>query len=190
MKCPSCSNWIEIHTDPKNSEYLVVAGARRKMEDYSAEEAGIGGTRLSREDSEKLETNPFFRLEHEAKDERRAKEQLPRLQSLLQSKDSIYKNDWSTSRKARSTFRESKKRAEEELKAEEAFKNRSGGLSIKLLPEHVDDKELAKEIDFSPEFQRSQQKRKLLKSEQTLKTLEGDPKASKLKNLIKPKSVE
>lgn len=37
MKCHMCSNWIEIHTDPKSSEYVVVEGARRKMEDNTAE---------------------------------------------------------------------------------------------------------------------------------------------------------
>jgi coiled-coil domain-containing protein 130 len=29
MKTPCCQNRIEIHTDPKNAEYVVVSGARR-----------------------------------------------------------------------------------------------------------------------------------------------------------------
>lgn len=187
MKCPSCSNWIEIHTDPKNAEYLVVEGARRKSEEFTTEDAGIEGTWLSKEDSEKLETNPFFKLEHEARDQRRAQEQLPRLQSLQQSKDSVYKDDWSSSRQARLVLRESKKQAAEELKAEEVFRNKSGGLNIKLVPENPDDRKAAREFDLSREYQQSQQKKKLLKSQQTLKTLENDPKTDKLKQFIKPK---
>ena len=51
MKCQSCSNRSEIHTDPQNSEYSVVSGAKRKNEEYSAEEAGIAGKRLTEEES-------------------------------------------------------------------------------------------------------------------------------------------
>eukprot|EP00833_Pecoramyces_ruminatium_P017056 jgi/Orpsp1_1/1191088/evm.model.d7180000083411.1 len=40
MKCHLCSNWIEIHTDPKNTEYVIVSGARRKIEEWDAKENG------------------------------------------------------------------------------------------------------------------------------------------------------
>ena len=187
MKCPSCSNWIEIHTNPKISEYQVVEGGSRKNEDFTAEEAGIEGTRLSGEESEKLESNPFFRLEHEAKDQRRAKEQLPRLQSLQEAKYFVCKDDWAASKEARKSFREQKRRAEEELKAEDAFKDRSGGLSIKLVTEHPEDREAAKEIDFSDKYKEAQQKRKTLKSQQILVSLEEDQNTRKLKQFILPK---
>lgn len=187
MKCPSCSNWIEIQTDPANSEYQVTAGARKKMEEYSAEEAGIEGTRLTEEESEKLESNPFFRLEHEARDLRKAKEQLPRLQSIQQAKDSAYKDDWTVSKQVRKVFREKKRKEEEEFKVEEAFKKRSGGLEIKLVPEHPDDKISAKEIDFSTEFRESEKKKRNLRNQTQLEGLEKDPKAIKLKQFIKPK---
>lgn len=184
MKCPSCSTWIEIHTDPQNSEYLVVSGAKRKNEEYSAEEAGIGGTRLTPEESEKLVSNPFFKLEHETRDERRAKEQLPRLQSLQLAKDSNYKDDWKSSQILRKTFRERKKREDEEFKAEEAFKKRSGGLEIKLCKEHEDDLKAAKDIDFSQETKRI----KIMRRDQRIKELEEDYETKgKLNKFIKPK---
>ncbi len=31
MRCPSCSNGIEVVTDPKNTEYVVKTGGRRKV---------------------------------------------------------------------------------------------------------------------------------------------------------------
>lgn len=187
MKCPSCSNWIEIQTDPKNAAYQVTEGARKKNEEYSTEEAGIGGTRLTEEESEKLESNPFFRLEHEARDMRRAQEQLPRLQSIQKAKDSVYKDDWTASKHVRKVFREQKQKEAEEIKAEEAFKKRSGGLEIKLLPEHPDDQLKAEEIDFSTEFRKSENKKRLLRNQKELEVMEKDPKTMKLKQFIKPK---
>ena len=186
MKCPSCSNWIEIQTDPQNAEYNVTEGARKKNEEYSAEEAGIEGTRLTEEESEKLESNPFFKLEHEARDLRKAREQLPRLQNIQQAKDSAYKDDWTASKQVRKAFRERKQKEQEQFKVEEAFKKRSGGLEIKLVPEQ-EDKLKAKEIDFSSEFRQSEEKKRKLRNEKGLDTLEKDPKTMKLRQFIKPK---
>lgn len=184
MKCPSCSNWIEIHTDPKNSEYLVVSGAKRKNEEYSAEEAGIGGTRLTEEETEKLESNPFFKLEHEARDQRRAKEQLPRLQGLQSAKDSVYKDDWKSSQILRKSHRDRKRRDEEEFKAAEAFKKRSGGLEIKLCKASKEDFEAAREIDFSGEAKRAE----MLRNQKRIQNLEQDEVTTrKMKQFIKPK---
>ena len=184
MKCLSCSNWIEIHTDPQNSEYSVISGAKKKNEEYSAEEAGIGGTRLTEEESEKLGSNPFFKLEHEARDQRRAKEQLPRLESLQSAKDSVYKDDWKSSKTLRKSFRDRKKREEEEFKALKALKLRSGGLEIKLCKEHEDDVNAAKEVDFSEETKRA----KVMRIQKTINVLEEDEKTKKkVKQSIKPK---
>lgn len=187
MKCPSCSTWIEIQTDPKNAEYQVTDGAKKKNEEYSAEDAEIGGTRLTEEESEKLVNNPFFRLEHEARDMRRAQEQLPRLQSIQKAKDSAYKDDWKASKQARTLFREHKKKEDEEIKVQEAFKNRSGGLEIKLVPEDPEDRLKAKEIDFSNDFRESENKKRSLRGQKELKTLEKDTKTIKLKQFIIPK---
>lgn len=41
MKAACCKHEIEIQTDPKNCEYLIMKGARRKIEEYDAEDAEI-----------------------------------------------------------------------------------------------------------------------------------------------------
>lgn len=40
MNCPSCSNEIELQTDPKNADYVVTAGGSRKTETWDEEENG------------------------------------------------------------------------------------------------------------------------------------------------------
>lgn len=41
MKCHLCSNWMEIHTDPKNADYVCISGVRRKVEEYTADAIGM-----------------------------------------------------------------------------------------------------------------------------------------------------
>ena len=39
-KCHLCDNWFTIETDPKNTQYVVTSGARKKDEDWDPEEHG------------------------------------------------------------------------------------------------------------------------------------------------------
>lgn len=39
MKSPCCQHEIVIHTDPKNTEYVIISGAQRKTEDFDVEDA-------------------------------------------------------------------------------------------------------------------------------------------------------
>ncbi|KAG5455666.1 MAG: hypothetical protein BJ554DRAFT_4835 [Olpidium bornovanus] len=81
MKCHGCLEWIEVHTDPKNAEYVVVAGARRKKEDFEPEDNET--IRLtSEEEKARMAEDPFYVLEKRGEDERKAKEDIPKLTML------------------------------------------------------------------------------------------------------------
>lgn len=41
MKCHLCDNWIEIHTNPKDAQYVVVSGARQKVEEWEPEDSEV-----------------------------------------------------------------------------------------------------------------------------------------------------
>lgn len=43
MRSPCCKTRIEVHTDPKNAEYVVVAGARRCVGVLRWVRGGVGG---------------------------------------------------------------------------------------------------------------------------------------------------
>lgn len=181
MKCPSCSGWIEIHTDPAKAEYQVISGARRKNEEFSAEDNEIGGTRLNAEESEKLATNPFFKLEHEARDTRRAKEQLPRLESLQTANDFVFRDDWEASKAARKVFRAERVKAEAAERLLDEFTRRNGPgferlSGISLSAEYEEDVLAAKEVDFSTEYRQSQERKRALTQE--LKEFSAKPKKS------------
>jgi coiled-coil domain-containing protein 130 len=76
MKCHLCSSWIEIHTDPKNAEYIIHSGARKREESFSAQEAGTMQLQTE-EEKEKLENDAFYKLEKGSVDQQKAQEALP-----------------------------------------------------------------------------------------------------------------
>lgn len=39
MKAACCKHEIVIQTDPQNCEYVIISGARKKIEEYDAEDA-------------------------------------------------------------------------------------------------------------------------------------------------------
>ena len=78
MKCHLCDNYIEIETDPKNCDYTIVAGARRKEErwDPVAAENVIA---TDHAEKQKLIDDAMFKLEHGEKDKRKSKAAIPGL---------------------------------------------------------------------------------------------------------------
>lgn len=81
MKCHLCSGWIEIHTDPKNAEYVIISGLRKREESFSAADAQVIELQ-SPEEKEKLEADAFYRLEHGVQDEKKALEAGPALNRI------------------------------------------------------------------------------------------------------------
>jgi coiled-coil domain-containing protein 130 len=104
MKCHLCPNWIVIHTDPKNSQYLVIEGARKKVEEWSAKDSETFEFK-DEEHAEKLLTNPIFKLEAQVKDQRSAQDELPFLSQLQQLNQKHWKDTETVSRKLRLKFR-------------------------------------------------------------------------------------
>lgn len=144
MKCHLCSGWIEIRTDPKNSEYVVVEGARRKVEERTAESLEIK-TPLTVEAALQMQSNPFFRLEHQVQDERVAKAALPKLSAIQEGNERAWKNDYETSRLVRRKFREQRQQMQEEGRRMQEMKDRLS-IDLPLVPERVEDVAMARNV--------------------------------------------
>jgi len=143
MKCHLCSNWIEIHTDPKNTEYVIVSGARRKIEEWDAKENGSIALTDEKE-KEKLETNAFYKLENDITNKSKAEESVPLLTKLQNLNDRQWKDPYTSSYIIRKKFRERKKLEKQKDEEDQKFKDKHL-LSIDLLPETEEDKEKAKQ---------------------------------------------
>lgn len=104
MTCHLCSGPIVIRTDPEHRDYAVVSGARRKNEDYEADDAQV--LKLPDEKEKKrLLSDPLYKLEHSAADKETAKVQDDELQKLLDLRTAQYEDDYRSSRLVRSGFR-------------------------------------------------------------------------------------
>jgi len=155
-KCHLCSGWFEIQTDPKNTAYVVVSGARKQEQDWDPEENGgfaihdpgagpssAGDAIASLEKTTAAEEN----LNSIVK---------PRISMLNDLSGRRNSDPYTLSKKLRSTFRETKK-AEKRAREEEDSVRDKFGLSTELkLVKEDDVREEARE-----EWQRARREYKL-----------------------------
>jgi coiled-coil domain-containing protein 130 len=142
MKCHLCDNWFDIHTDPENAQYIIAAGARKKIEEYDPTDIGL--IKLPDEkEKERLETDVFYRLEHQQKDEKKVEESAISLEKIQQYNDQVWSDPYTANQILRQRFR-SEKKANQEA---EQVKNRLN-LSIPILPPSTEDSDVAKSISW------------------------------------------
>ncbi|KAG1843953.1 DUF572-domain-containing protein [Suillus subalutaceus] len=90
-KCHLCDGWFEIQTDPKNTRYVVVSGARQKDEDWDPEENG--GFAIHDTEGKAGPADPLAALEKTTDAQNHvAKVQIPRIEAL-QGVSDHYNND-------------------------------------------------------------------------------------------------
>eukprot|EP00041_Stephanoeca_diplocostata_P039510 m.1633511 g.1633511 ORF g.1633511 m.1633511 type:complete len:386 (+) comp25409_c0_seq7:383-1540(+) len=147
MRCHMCDGTIIIETDPKNDDYKIVQGAKKKQETWS-EKSTETMQLMDTEEKKQLEADPMFRLEHGVQDEIKAKKRSVGLRGLLsiKSKDDYYERNADL----RKSFRARKKEIAQQEKTDKALLMRSS-LSMSevvLLPEHAADKDAAKRKRF------------------------------------------
>ncbi|CAA3007955.1 Hypothetical predicted protein [Olea europaea subsp. europaea] len=158
MKSACCKHEIVIQTDPKNCEYLIISGARRKIEEYDAEDAETLLLPVD-EDRNKL-VDPFYRLEHQEEDIKKKKEAEPVLVRLQRVSDARHSDDYALNMALRAKLRDQKKRV-----AEEEAISRKSGLGIRLLPSSEEDAAAASRIKFASKFDKNRKdKRALIQS--------------------------
>ncbi|CAO3608229.1 unnamed protein product [Cunninghamella echinulata] len=144
MKCHLCNNWIEIHTDPQHAEYVVVSGARKKVETWQPDKEDNviilhGNDDNGKNIKEKLEQDPIFRLEHGIQDKSASAAKIPVLTQLQRLNDQQWKDPYTLSQQIR--------HQQIEEKANQLKEKHS--LHIDLLPESEKDTLEAKLVDFS-----------------------------------------
>eukprot|EP01102_Stenamoeba_stenopodia_P001521 TRINITY_DN1130_c0_g6_i1.p1 TRINITY_DN1130_c0_g6~~TRINITY_DN1130_c0_g6_i1.p1 ORF type:complete len:339 (-),score=114.86 TRINITY_DN1130_c0_g6_i1:98-1114(-) len=139
MKCHLCPNYIFIETDPANSDYVVTEGGQKKMEEWDAEDTGVINLEGMSEEQQKMAEDPFYRLEHEQKDQKKAEEAAPVLDQLIELRDTR-RDDYKLSQSLRKSFRDRKNNDKAERE-----KLEKKGIYIPLLAEAEEDQEKAGE---------------------------------------------
>ncbi|CAI9096296.1 OLC1v1032400C1 [Oldenlandia corymbosa var. corymbosa] len=158
MKSACCKQEIVIQTDPQNCQYVIISGARKKVEEFDEEDAE---TLLLPVDEERSKlSDPFYRLEHQEEDIKKKKEAEPALVRLQRLSDSRHSDDYVLNKALRAKLRSQKKRV-----AEEEAASRKMGFGIRLLPASEEDVAAAKRVKFAQKFERNRKdKRALIQS--------------------------
>ncbi|EGN98987.1 hypothetical protein SERLA73DRAFT_181759 [Serpula lacrymans var. lacrymans S7.3] len=167
-KCHLCDGWFEIQTDPKNTRYVVVSGARQKDEDWNPEENG--GFPVHDSSASAIVADPLATLEKTTDAQNYvAKVQIPRLETLQTASDHYNSDPYSLSTKARKRFREEKKIEIRKKAADDQIKGRYAlPETFKLLEDDDEAREQAKEewtkrrLELETEMQRNTKKQKLI----------------------------
>lgn len=144
-KCHLCDGWFEIQTDPKNTRYVVVSGARQKDEDWDPEENG--GFAVHDTEGGAAPVDPLAALEKTTDAQNHLTNvQVPRLESLQTASEHYNADPYALSSKVRKVFRHEKKIETAKRKADDEIKGRYAlPAEMKLLEDdeqaHTDAKE-------------------------------------------------
>uniref|UniRef100_A0A061R9W8 Coiled-coil domain-containing protein 130 n=1 Tax=Tetraselmis sp. GSL018 TaxID=582737 RepID=A0A061R9W8_9CHLO len=148
MRSPCCSTEIEVRTDPKSCDYIVVRGARRKVEEYEAEDAGTAVLTVG-EGGDSAAANPFARLENGEIDRAKAMGERERLTAMRMDSDRKQRDDYVANKALRRRLRGVRK----EAKALDSHRQRLGlHSSVKLLPHNAEDDLLASATQFDTDW--------------------------------------
>jgi coiled-coil domain-containing protein 130 len=152
-----CGGLIEIHTDPKNSEYVVAKGARKR--DYGPEDSGesLLGTVVSAEEKDRRAADPFASLEGRVDEGIKVKDENWWVDKLKEDRDRDWDDVWSANRRLRKTFRDERKVLQAKERNREELSDRLG-LSIEVLDEVKEDGQRAALINFGESEETANQK--------------------------------
>lgn len=146
MKHIACGGWIEIRTDPKNTAYVVIEGARRR--DTGDDKVEEGDVRiLTVAEREKLRSDAFASLEGKVEDKKRLDGARQRLEELQDVQDTQWEDPYEQNRRLRNVFRVGRKQRERDAHVTGALQERMS-LGIDLLPESDEDAKRAGYISF------------------------------------------
>lgn len=165
LRHPPCGGEIEMRTDPRNADFVVVSGARRRDlgsrggaggEDEEADSlvpddltgVGAGGFVIAteRERAEQRET-AFGRLEKTIADRERAEAAGRRIRELQDVADRHWDDPHAQNQRLRRAFRAGRHAREKEAARAEELKDRMS-LGIELLPEAEEDARRAALVDY------------------------------------------
>ncbi|KAG0708075.1 DUF572-domain-containing protein [Suillus ampliporus] len=124
-KCHLCDGWFEIQTDPKNTRYVVVSGARQKDEDWDPEENG--GFAIHDTEGKAGPADPLAALEKTTEAQNHvAKVQIPRLEALQGVSDRYNNDPYALSSMVRKRFRAEKKIEAQKRAEDDTLKGKYG----------------------------------------------------------------
>lgn len=146
IKHTVCGGWIEVRTDPKNTEYVVVSGGRRR--DTGEGKLLEGEFVIGHTEEDKEKDGVMGKLEAQVKDKEVANEQQRRIEELRKRQERDWADPYENNRRVRREFRVGRRIRQADERTGEALKERFG-LGVDLVGVNEEDGERAKLVDFA-----------------------------------------
>ncbi|KAK5103237.1 Protein saf4 [Lithohypha guttulata] len=147
IKHTVCGGWIEIQTDPKNTEYVVAKGGRRRDvgENKLLEgEILIGKTKVDEKEG------AFGQLEERVKDKAVENSLQARVKELQKRQQRDWEDPYDANKRLRREFRVGRRERQADQKTGEALQEKFG-LGLDLSAPTAEDGQKARLIDFVSE---------------------------------------
>lgn len=143
-----CGGWLEIHTDPANTEYVVASGGRRR--DYGPDERIEEGELafLTAEERGRRREDAFAALEGKVDEKKVETKNKERIEELYDAQHRAWEDPYTLNQKLRSTFRIRRKELEVEKQNKKDMQERFG-IGFEIADEVDGDAVRAKMIDFA-----------------------------------------
>lgn len=143
-----CGGRIEVRTDPRNAEYVVVEGGRRR--DTGEDKLLDGEVRIgvSEEEKERFERDGGMgSLEKKIEDKKAGDAQKRRIDELVTRSERDWADPYGMSRRLRKEFRVGRRQRQADAKSAKALQDRFG-LEFELVAPNEEDSERAGFIEF------------------------------------------
>jgi len=154
IKHTLCGGWIEVQTDPKNTEYVVVSGGRRR--DDGRDKLLEGEILIGRTDAENAAgqlDGAFGMLEKKVEDKGVADAQKVRVEELRKRAERDWADPYEVNKKVRQEFRVGRRQRQHDERAGEALQEKFG-LGLDVAAPTVEDRERARLIDYGTREER------------------------------------
>lgn len=152
MRHAPCGGAIEIRTDPANTAYVVVSGARKRdtgdgKDDDSLVAASV--PILTDKEKQALRTDAFAKLEKTIEDRKVLEQAKLRIEELEGESRRLWEDPYERNRRLRDAFRVGRKERERDAVRVESLQERMG-LGIEIVAASEEDARRAKLVDFGP----------------------------------------
>ena len=148
FKHGACGGWLEIHTDPKNTAYVVAAGGRKR--DYGPDERIEDGEMafLTPEEREKRREDAFAALEGRVNEKGAEQKHRKRIDELLEAQQKSWDDPYERNQQLRREFRVKRKELKKEDEDKKSIQEKYG-LGFDIADATIGDAVKAGMVDFS-----------------------------------------
>ncbi|KAJ3394226.1 hypothetical protein HDU92_007083 [Lobulomyces angularis] len=150
MKCHLCSGMIEIQTDPKECEYKVIEGGKKKEEEWDPRENETLEIKDEAE-AEKIEKNAFYKLENDLNDKKISMQKNLSISQIQEWNEINLKDTFTQNQKLRKKFRTEKKKIQA-IELENNTIRDKYQLNFNILKESESDVNMSKTVKFDNEL--------------------------------------